>query len=139
MWYDGQSTQIIMTGADGNNFGPVIVPSRGDTIFFAAGHAQSWKEFIAREHHSVQAGSDGSLIIDGVERDHYQVECDYYFMLGDNRGNSLDSRFWGFVPEEHIVGEALMLYWSWDPDHASDGVGGKLASIRWGRIGALVR
>ncbi|NTV91981.1 MAG: signal peptidase I, partial [Chlorobiaceae bacterium] len=69
----------------------------------------------------------------------YTVEKKYYFAMGDNRDNSLDSRFWGFLPETDIVGEAMMVYWSWDPDLPLlfDPIS-KLGSIAWNRIGLMV-
>jgi signal peptidase I len=124
---------------DANNFGPTVVPKKGDVVRLTPPTISSWKKFIEREQHSVEVLSGGSMTVDGVETAHYVVEHDYYFMLGDNRGNSLDSRFWGFVPDDHILGEALLLYWSWDPERRSDEVHTQPASIRWNRIGTLIR
>ena len=124
---------------DGNNFGPTIVPKKGDMIHLTPSTIVSWKNFIERERHNVEVSSSGSMSIDGAETSHYVVEQDYYFMLGDNRGNSLDSRFWGFVPDDHILGEALLLYWSWDPERPGDEAHNQSASIRWNRIGTLIR
>ena len=124
---------------DGNNFGPTIVPKKGDMIRLTSSTIASWKKLIERERHTVEVSSSGSITIDGVETSHYVVEHDYYFMLGDNRGNSLDSRFWGFVPNDHILGEALLLYWSWDPECTGDDAHNQSVSIRWNRIGTLIR
>ena len=76
------------------------------------------------EGHSVEQ-RDGKIYIDGREATHYTFAQDYYFMMGDNRHGSLDSRFWGFVPEDHIVGKASYVWFSVDP--AKGG-------IRWDRI-----
>jgi signal peptidase I len=127
------------TPIDGNNFGPTIVPKKGDVIPLTPSSLASWKKFIEREHHTVELSSNGSVAIDGVESSQYVVAQDYFFMLGDNRGNSLDSRFWGFVPDDHILGEALVLYWSWDPEQPGDEAHNQPASIRWNRIGTLIR
>ena len=124
---------------DGNNFGPIVVPKRGDVIPLTPHSIPSWEKLIEREHHSVQVSPTGSIVVDGVASSHYVVEHDYYFMLGDNRGNSLDSRFWGFVPDDHIVGEALLLYWSQDPVRTDEGVHARSSTVRWNRIGTLIR
>jgi len=131
--------QPSRSSIDGNNFGPAIVPKRGDIIRLTPLNLASWKQFIEREYHTVELSSRGSIAIDGVETSHYVVAQDYYFVLGDNRGNSLDSRFWGFVPDDHILGEALVLYWSWDPEQPGDEAHSQPASVRWNRIGTLIR
>ena len=58
--------------------------------------------------------SDGTFMIDGKATTSYTFQQDYYFVMGDNRDNSEDSRFWGFVPMDHVVGKALLIYYSWD-------------------------
>lgn len=125
--------------ADGNNFGPTIVPKKGDVIHLPVASMNSWRSFIEREHHTVALSTGGLWLIDGTKTSQYVVEHDYYFMLGDNRGNSLDSRYWGFVPDDYILGEALLLYWSWDPERPGEDAGNKPATVRWNRIGTLIR
>ncbi len=73
--------------------------------------------------------SDGHLTIDGQRVDQYEFKMDYYFMMGDNRHNSLDSRFWGFVPEDHIVGTPWRVLVSFDKDKSIFSGG-----VRWNRI-----
>jgi signal peptidase I len=124
---------------DGNNFGPVVVPRKGDVLALTPVTATHWKVFIEREHHNIQIDSTGSVLIDGVGSSSYTVKQNYYFMLGDNRGNSLDSRFWGFVPESNIVGEALVIYWSWDPEDPGIGLRERVSKIRLSRVGTLIR
>jgi signal peptidase I len=82
--------------------------------------------------------SEGKVFIDGKENNQYTVERNYYFMMGDNRDNSLDSRFWGFVPRENIIGKALITFWSWDSNIPFSDFGRLVGSIRWNRIGKLI-
>jgi signal peptidase I len=74
------------------------------------------------------------VTVDGKSATTYTVERDYCFGMGDNRDNSLDSRYWGFVPVENVVGTPLFVYWSWDPTIPFASLGDKFSSIRWGRI-----
>jgi signal peptidase I len=120
------------------DYGPIVVPKRGDTLLLDAATIRRWKMLIEREGHSVLV-DNGKIYIDGFQTDRCVVSRDYYFVLGDNRDNSLDSRYWGFVPSDNIVGEALLVYWSWN-SHTSDGVvAANAGNIRWKRIGTIIR
>jgi signal peptidase I len=121
------------------DYGPIVVPKRGDTVSLDTNSLSSWKIFIEREGHSVSTDEAGHILVDGTTTDRYVVMRDYYFMLGDNRDNSLDSRFWGFVPEDNLVGEALLVYWSRDSDTSARSVMANSSSIRWNRIGMIIR
>ncbi len=70
--------------------------------------------------------------------DNYEIPQDYYFAMGDNRDDSADSRYWGFVPREKIIGEALMIYWSWNPSIPFSDFFKLLGSTRFNRIAKLV-
>lgn len=120
-------------------YGPVRVPKKGDRVKLTVDNLSLWRTVIQREGHSLGFDAEGGLLIDGKPAKEYVVERNYFFVLGDNRANSLDSRYWGFVPEENLIGEALMVYWSWDPDVAVSDFGEKLNSIRWERIGTIIR
>jgi len=104
----------IFPRGNGNkdNYGPVRVPSEGDTLSVIHDRAALWYVAIM-DGHSVRL-EGGQLLIDDEPVTHYVVEQDYYFMMGDNRDQSYDSRFWGFVPHKYILGEALFIYFSLD-------------------------
>lgn len=127
-----------MRYASATDYGPAIVPRKGDRISLTPASAGAWREFLEREHHRVDISADGRVLIDGEERMEYPVERNYFFVLGDNRSNSLDSRVWGFVPEDAIIGEAIFVYWSWNPGLSEDGSRATSGNIRWDRIGTLI-
>ncbi len=117
-----------------DNYGPLVVPKRGDKLILNAETFLRAKDVI--EHEGRRIGLDGNskVVIDGVAREMYEVEKNYFFMMGDNRDNSLDSRFWGFVPEDAIIGKVMVIYWSVEEVNGSFP-----ANIRWSRIGTVVR
>ncbi len=111
-----------------DDYGPITIPAKGMTVKLDAdGWARYGHTIDHYEPHSAQ-WRDGQAYIDGKPADEYTFEMDYYFMMGDNRHKSLDSRFWGFVPEDHIVGRPERVLISFDPD------GKGFLGIRWDRI-----
>ncbi len=132
--------QIFPEGSDFNadNYGPIVIPKKGDLLHLSTKNFLKWKIFIEREGHSCNL--QGSTVdVDGKPTKEYPVERNYYFMIGDNRENSLDSRFWGFVPFRNIIGEAMMVYWSWNQQVPIYDLAQKLGSIKWQRIGLLLK
>lgn len=123
---------------NGDNFGPIIIPKRGQVIPLQPENFAAWETFIRREGHAAEM-RNGTIRLDGKEQTSYIVERDYVFGMGDNRDNSLDGRFWGFIPEESVVGTPLIVYWSWDPDLFLFDIADKFSSVRLGRIGTIVR
>ncbi len=121
-----------------DNYGPVVVPKKGEVINLNRGNIEKWDTFIRRAGHKINMQSDGKIFIDGKETSQYTVETNYYFMMGDNRNNSLDSRFWGFVPRESIVGKAMITYWSWDSNIPFSDFVDLMGSVRWNRIGRMI-
>ncbi len=121
-----------------DNYGPIVVPRKGMKITLSAANFMGWEVFIRREGHVPQL-QDANVLIDGKVTQEYTVGRDYIFAMGDNRDNSLDSRFWGFAPLEDVIGTPMIVYWSWDPTipiyHPID----KLASVSLRRIGTLIR
>ena len=113
-----------------DNFGPLWVPVKGATIALTTENLPLYERIItAYEGHDLQVEGD-VIRIDGEVADSYTFAMNYYFMMGDNRHNSADSRFWGFVPEDHIVGKASFIWFSRDKESGG---------IRWDRIFRKVR
>lgn len=113
------------TGWTRDNYGPIWIPKKGSTIVLTDENIQLYERCIRNyEGHDMYL-KEGKVYIDGAMTDTYTFEMDYYWMMGDNRHNSLDSRSWGFVPEDHIVGEPKFVWLSWDKDSKS---------VRWDRF-----
>lgn len=105
-----------------DNYGPLWVPKKGATIELTPENFTRYKRCIVTYEGNELQVRDGKYFINGSPATSYTFTMDYYFMMGDNRHNSLDSRFWGFVPEDHVVGKASLIWFSY-----GDG-------IRWKRI-----
>jgi signal peptidase I len=95
-------------------FGPVWVPKKGGTIQLTPANISMYKRCIGFYEHNKFEQRDGKVYINGKESTSYTFKMDYYWMMGDNRHKSQDSRYWGFVPEDRIVGKAWMIWFSWD-------------------------
>lgn len=134
---DYQERMIFPRGmGNRDNFGPLTIPAAGDTLDFSRDNLDLAVNAISLAGHQVTPGQNGNLNIDGVPTDHYVCEEDYYFMMGDNRDNSHDSRYWGMVPESNIIGEALMTYLSWDQTEPN--LLKRIFKIRPGRMFRLI-
>jgi len=129
------------SGWNEDNYGPLRIPKEGDLIKIDTSNYDRWRIFVMREGCKIELKPDKKVYVDGAELQDgiYKVKRDYYFMMGDNRNNSADSRYWGFVPMQNIVGEALMIYWSWDANVSFADFFKLIGTIRWDRIGSLVR
>jgi len=100
-----------------DQYGPLVVPHKGQTVTLTEANWTRYETLITRyENHTFERLSPGRFAMDGREASTYTFAQDYYFMMGDNRDNSLDSRYWGFVPADHIMGKALVIFFSWDSD-----------------------
>ena len=112
-----------------DNYGPVWIPAKGKSVKLDISNIAIYERPIRTyEGNDLKVTADGKIIINGKQQDSYTFKMDYYWMMGDNRHNSADSRYWGFVPEDHIVGKPLFIWWSSDPDR------GGFSGIRWHRI-----
>lgn len=113
-----------------DNFGPIYIPKAGDVVTLDTVTYYIYERAIKEyEHNPTLEMRNNKVFLNGVEITKYTFKQNYYFMMGDNRHNSADSRFWGFVPEDHIVGKALFTWMSLDPNETN-----LFKKIRWNRI-----
>ena len=114
------------------NYGPIVIPQKGATVQLTTANLPLYEQIIRNYELNDLKVTDGQIIINGEVVDSYTFKMDYYWMMGDNRDNSADSRYWGFVPEDHIVGKPIFIWLSLDEDKSFP------ASIRWNRIFTMV-
>ena len=119
------------TGWTRDNYGPVWIPAKGKSIKLTMDNIAVYERPIRVYEGNELEVKNGKIFINGKETTEYTFKMDYYWMMGDNRHNSLDSRYWGFVPEDHVVGKPIFIWLSINPES----VGSK---IRWNRLFNMV-
>ena len=123
-------TQTLWTR---DNYGPLWIPEKGATVSLTVENLPLYERIIRDyEHNILDVDPEGKIFINGEEASTYTFRQDYYFMMGDNRHNSLDSRYWGFVPEDHIVGRPSIIWLSTDRNRRFP------SNIRWRRFFKIV-
>ena len=123
----------IYTGWTRDNYGPVWIPKKGESIALTLKNLPVYERCIkVYEGNDLKIDNAGRIFINGKQAKSYTFKLDYYWMMGDNRHNSADSRYWGFVPEDHIVGKPIFIWWSHSPDHPG------FSGIRWNRLFTFV-
>ncbi len=116
------------TGWTRDNYGPIWIPKKGATITLNMKNIAIYERPIEVYEGNKLEVKGGKIFINGKQTNKYTFKLDYYWMMGDNRHNSADSRYWGFVPEDHIVGKPIFIWWSHSPDKKG------FSGIRWSRL-----
>ncbi len=111
-------------------FGPLSVPQKGVSVGLNMETLPLYRRIIEAYEKNDLLVKDGQIYINGEPASSYTFQMDYYFMMGDNRHNSADSRFWGFVPEDHVIGKPRLIWLSMDKEYGG---------VRWNRMFRIVR
>lgn len=110
-----------------DNYGPIWLPAKGATLTVTPENYSIYERSIRVYEGNKLEMTDGKIFINDKETNQYTYKMNYYWMMGDNRHGSQDSRYWGFVPEDHVVGEAWLIWMSWDK------------GVRWHRLFQKIR
>jgi len=128
---------IYPPGAKWNriSYGPIIIPAKGDSIKIAPENFEKWQSVIVMDHGERSLLSEGTIVtLDGRAISEYVLKQDHYFVIGDNFEESMDSRHFGFITDNMIIGKAMFIYWSYNSEKVAPGPLGFLSAIRADRI-----
>ena len=120
------------TGWTRDNYGPIWIPKKGATVKLSLANLPLYERPIRVYENNKLEVRNGQIYINDKPANSYTFKMDYYWMMGDNRHNSADSRYWGFVPEDHIVGKPIFIWWSKNPDYSG------FKGVRWSRLFNIV-
>ncbi len=115
-----------------DNFGPIYIPEAGATVKLDTESLPFYEQIIKNYEYNDLVVNGDDIFINGKKADSYTFKQDYFYMIGDNRHNSLDARYFGYTPFDHVLGKPVMVWFSWDADAPT--FGAKLKSIRWDRM-----
>ncbi|MDG1398724.1 MAG: signal peptidase I [Polaribacter sp.] len=115
-----------------DNFGPIYIPEAGKTVKLDKSSLPFYEQIIKNYENNDLVVNGDDIFVNGKKVDSYTFKQDYFYLIGDNRHNSLDARYWGYVPFDHVLGKPVLIWFSWDADAAS--FGEKIKSIRWNRM-----
>lgn len=133
-----KSTSVAETDSWLGNNRHITVPMKGDVISLDHNNVGMWSVLIRNEGHTVENSSSEGILIDGTAATQYRVQKNYLFVLGDNREHSYDSRSWGFLPEDNVIGKTMMIYWSVNQSFSIHSFSDFVSNIRWNRIGKFI-
>ena len=119
-----------------DNFGPIYIPKKGATVEINSKTLPYYEQIIKNYENNNLVVHNDDIYINGKKANSYTFKQDYYWLMGDNRHNSLDARYWGYVPFDHVLGKPVMVWFSWDANAPS--FMAKLKSIRWDRMFSTV-
>ena len=133
---NGIFPHVEKLGWSQDNFGPIYIPEAGATVKLDSESLPFYEQIIKNYENNDLNVVGKNIYINGEKVDSYTFKQDYFYLVGDNRHNSLDARYWGYVPFDHVLGKPVMVWFSWDADAPT--FGAKLKSIRWDRMFSTV-
>ncbi|OXG03645.1 signal peptidase I [Flavobacterium araucananum] len=128
----GVFPHVPSLGWNMDNFGPIYIPRKGTIIKLDIKSLPFYKRIIEEYEHNTLKIRGNEIIINGKVSTTYTFKQDYYWMMGDNRQNSLDARYWGYVPFNHVVGKPVFIWFSWEKD------GKGFNKVRWNRVFSVI-
>ena len=124
----GGFPHVPSLGWNNDNFGPIYIPQKGKTVKLDKNSLPLYKRIIREYENNNLIINGDEILINGKQANSYTFKQDYYWMMGDNRQNSLDARYWGYVPFDHVVGKPVLIWFSWETNEKG------INKVRWERM-----